>query len=455
MKSTLVDTLRQESRRFGEVRIRLGRSSFVTSCRLPAIKTFDDSKILSVKSASISVDAHIHGYDRVFWLAYLSNGLTTFANGMLVRYADFVNVVGGDEQQLGLIVGCGMIGSIVFRIVQGEAVDRYGASRVWLWSTVFYTLSLLLHPLLTTAYGPGIFLTRTLMQASLAGVFGASITFISLRVSADRMAEIVGSLGTSGFLGLMLGPLCSDWLASGESCQRQSVEHLFLFASSIAGASVFVTWLTTNRSVVPRHRRRPPLLKVVARYHPMMILMAASVMGAGLSIPMTFLRPFAVEAKLSGVGIYFLVYAATGFAARLASRSFFQRFGNRWMISVGLVLLSLSFLAYIPVTQTSQLVFPAAVAGVAHAFLFPSIMAAGTAVFPRRYLGVATSLLLAMLDIGTLIAAPVVGAFLHLAKQRTPNAYPWMFATTAIVFALMTLVFFLRSTVRRSALIEK
>ena len=80
---------------------------------MPAIKTFDDSKILSVKSASISVDAHIHGYDRVFWLAYLSNGLTTFANGMLVRYADFVNVVGGDEQQLGLIVGCGMIGSIV------------------------------------------------------------------------------------------------------------------------------------------------------------------------------------------------------------------------------------------------------------------------------------------------------------------------------------------------------
>src|SRR5690606_11799205 len=110
------------------------------------------------------------------------------------------------------IVGVGMIGSIFIRMAQGDAIDRYGASRIWLWSMIGYSISLLLHLLISTAYSPGAFLVRILMQASLAGIFGASITFVSLRVPARRMAEIIGLLGTSGFLGLMIGPLISDWL---------------------------------------------------------------------------------------------------------------------------------------------------------------------------------------------------------------------------------------------------
>lgn len=84
--------------------------------------------------------SEFHGYDRIFWLAYLSNGLIAMANAAMVRYADFVNVVGGEERQLGLIVGFGMIGSIIIRLAQGEAIDRYGEARVWLWSSL-----LLLH----------------------------------------------------------------------------------------------------------------------------------------------------------------------------------------------------------------------------------------------------------------------------------------------------------------------
>ena len=145
------------------------------------------------------------GYDRAFWLTYLSNGLTTLANGMMVRYSDYVEAIGGDEQQLGLIVGAGMLGSIAIRLAQGEAIDRYGAARIWFWSVVAYSVSLLLHLFVTSAYSPAVFLVRTLMQASLAGIFGASITYVSLQVPAKRMAEVVGALGTSGFLGLMIG----------------------------------------------------------------------------------------------------------------------------------------------------------------------------------------------------------------------------------------------------------
>lgn len=395
--------------------------------------------------------AEIHGYDRIFWLAYLSNGLTTLANGMMVRYSDFVNVIGGDEQQLGLIVGAGMIGSIVIRLAQGEAVDRYGAARVWFWSIVIYTISLLLHLQITTAWGPAVFLVRALMQASLAGVFGSSITFVSLRVSPRRMAEIVGALGTSGFLGLMVGPLISDWLGSSDVPGRLVVARMFWTASALSVSAVIATALATSGSATPAHHARPSLLRVVAQYHPWMISLTAAVMGAGFAIPATFLRPFAVDAQLAGVGLFFVIYALFGFGTRLASRSLFERFGNRPWISTGLILLTVSYVCYVPITRTWHLMLPAAVAGSAHALLFPSIMSAGTAVFPRQYLGVATSLMLAMFDVGTFISAPLVGIFLRTAKPLTPQAYPWMFASVAAVFAVVTVAFLFSSAARTTA----
>jgi MFS family permease len=401
-----------------------------------------------------------HAYDRVFWLAYLSNGVTTLANAMLVRYSDFVVQLGGEERQLGLIVGCGMAGSVAVRMIQGESIDRWGAGRVWRLSILLYLLSLVAHLFLRSAYSPSIFLTRTLMQASLAGMFGSSITFVSLRVPPQRLAEIVGALGTSGFLGILFGPLISDALslgrrglaAEGPAATNAattaavtavsgwtSAEWMFVVAAGFAVVAAVTAWMATSGEAPPRPRRRPHFLQVTRRYFPLALAAASAAMGAGFSIPMTFLRPFSVEHRLGGVGLFFAVYAAIAFVARVLSRSLFERHGNRPWILVGLGLLTASYLAYLPVTHTWQLAFPAALAGTAHALLFPSIMAAGTSAFPRRYLGVATSFVLAMFDLGTLLSSPLVGALLHTAKMAGWPAYEVAFGAAAATLGVTTL----------------
>lgn len=419
--------------------------------RLSAIDTDPESHPVpagTVASNELPISEEIHGYDRIFWLAYLANGLATMANSMLVRYADFVEVLGGEERQLGLIVGCGMIGSIAIRLAQGVAIDHYGASKVWRWSIAIYTLSLFLHLLVSTAYGPGIFLARMLLQASIAGFFGSSITFVSLRVPPQRMAEIVGVLGTSGFIGIMAGPLLSDWLAAG-AAPVAGVERMFQTCGLLSVGSLLVTIYLTRHSAAPRHRRRPPLIPIVRRYMPAMISIMAAAMGAGFTIPMTFLRPFTEEIRLNGVGFFFMAYASIAFAARVATRSHFSRLGNRLWIIIGMTLLSVSFICYLPVSRIWQFVFPAATAGIAHALLFPSIMSAGTSAFPRRYLGVATSLMLAMLDLGAFLGAPIVGAFLREAKQHTNFAYPLMFSGVATTLAVVTVIFCCSQAARR------
>lgn len=404
------------------------------------MKREDESPRPAVRGRRHAVSAvdEPHGYDRVFWLAYLSNGLTTLANAMLVRYADFVSVLGGGEQQLGLIVGCGMVGSIAIRLVQGEAIDRFGAGRVWRWSIAAYTLSLLLHVAIESAYSPPIFLVRTLMQSSLAGMFGSSITFVSLRVPPPRMAEMIGALGTSGFLGILLGPLLSDAVAAAPGDARTNVVRMLLVAAGFAVLAAVTAWWATGKSIPPAYRKRPHTGHVLRRYVPFVLALAAAAMGAGFSIPMAFLRPFAAEHALGGVGLFFAVYAATAFAARVASRSWFQRFGNRPWILTGLTLLSLSYLCYVPASRPWHLIVPGAIAGIAHALLFPSIMAAGTGAFPRRYLGVATSFMLAMFDLGTLLGAPLVGISVQEARRLGWPAYPATFVGVAVVLACAT-----------------
>lgn len=389
----------------------------------------------------------IHGYDRTFWLAYLANGLVTMANAMLFRYADLVKVNGGQEKQLGLIVGVGMIGSIAIRLAQGVAIDRYGAERVWRWSVTLYTISLFLHLFVTTAYGPEIFFARLLYQASLAGFFGSSITFVSLRVPPHRMAEIVGVLGTSGFLGIMVGPLLGGILAGEGGATAAGVRRMFLISGSFSLCSLLVSLYLTRHSVPPPHRRRPPLIPLVRRYMPAILSLTCAAMGAGFQIPMTFLRPFEQEifpqqVGVDGVGFFFLIYASVGFTTRVATRNHFSRLGSRFWIILGLILLSGSFLLYLPVSRVWHFIFPAIAAGMAHALLFPSIMSAGTSAFPRRYMGIATSLMLAMLDLGSFVGVPIVGKFVEFMKERsTAAAYPMMFVGVSSALGIVMAIF--------------
>ena len=268
-------------------------------------------------------------YGRVFWLAYLANGLVTVCNAMMFRYADFVQVLGGEERQLGLIVGCGMMGSILVRFAQGVGIDHYGAGRIWICSMVAYALGLVAHLGLTSAFSPSIFLARILMQSSVAGVFGASITFVSLRVPPQRMAEIVGTLGTSGFIGIMIGPAIGDWLCGSGSPERADLQRLFQTAAGIAVLATVATWFAVRGESRTVRRRQPRLSKLLRRYTPWMTALVAAAMGAGFAIPFTFLRPFAAELHIERIGTYFAVYAVSAFIARLSTRQLFERYGNR------------------------------------------------------------------------------------------------------------------------------
>ncbi len=164
------------------------------------------------------------GYGASFWLAYASNALVCVALALLYRYADLILLLGGTELHLGWIIGLGWIGSLGMRFFLGKGIDSYGTRRIWLGSLAVFVASCFAHLGLASCHGPAIYLLRIAQCTATAGLFGASTTFIAGRAGGPRMAELIGMLGTSGFVGMILGTQLGDVLCGAEPSARAGTE---------------------------------------------------------------------------------------------------------------------------------------------------------------------------------------------------------------------------------------
>lgn len=377
-----------------------------------------------------------------FWFCYLSNAMLMIGVSILFRYADFVSHLGGSEWHLGAIVGVGMIGGLAVRVLLGVGIDRYGPRRIWLGSLSLFTLAVLAHLLIDTVHGPAVYVVRILLTIGVAGGVGASLTYVSLRVPEFRVAEMVGTLGSSGFLGLAIGPGVGDLLFRSSPIARQHLDRMFLL-SALAGGIALIAAVIATRGQVRRRveRRDAAVFPLIRRYHPGILLLVAFAMGLGVGLPGVFVRAYAAELEIAGIYSYFLVYAFVAFTVRVTTRRLTQHIGIRPVILIGLAALSSSMVFYLVVQQAWQFAVPAVVAGVAHALLFPAIISGGATSFPTRYRGLATTFVLGVVDCGKLIGQPTIGNILYYADQLALPKYPTMFLSVAFFLAAVATIY--------------
>lgn len=380
-------------------------------------------------------------YTGPFWITYGANLALMMAIALLYRYADFVKFLGGDELLLGWVVGLGMVGSLFMRLVQGVGIDLYGVRRIWILSILGFIVSCLGHLLVERPDGPAIFFLRVLYNSSVAGFFGASITFISRRAPLSRIAEVVGTLGTSGFVGMVTGTMLGDWLFGTEEPTLVDLRRMFLVAAGLGGLSLVLSIWATRGLARPQRRKQPPLIWLLRRYHPGPVLATGVAMGFGLGLPSIFLRPYTEELGIERMAVFFAVYTGFAFAARMSTRRWPSTIGVRPMILIGLACLVMSVVLYLPVWSEWHLIWPALFLGAAHALLFPAVIADGSSSFPTRYRGLGTTLILSMFDLGTLFGYPLVGAILHFSEGLGLPKYPTMFLIVAAVLAAISLYY--------------
>jgi len=386
-------------------------------------------------------------YGLPFWRAYLANTAVMVAITLLYRYADFVTLLGGTELHLGWIVGVGMVGSLLVRLLLGAAIDRWGAGLVWLGSLLLFSASCFGHLAVTGYAGPAVYLWRVAYCSAVAGIMGAAMTFIAGRAPVARMAEMIGMLGTSGFFGLVLGTQLGDLLLGTETIQRWQVDRMFLVAGTLGLCAVTFAWGATRHEPRPKRRRRPPVLWLLRRYFPGTVLLVGVATGIGIGLPTAFLRPYAAQLDIPRIGLFFGVYAPAAILTRVLTRRLPERLGLTPMILAGLGTLIVGQLALVLVGSEWTFVLPGVIYGAGHGLLVPSTIAAGSRAFPNRHRGLGTTLILAMFDLGNVVGAPLAGAIVHFSGAVGLPGYPTMFVTVGAVLGLVGVVYGLTGSV--------
>ena len=205
----------------------------------------------AMPAAGGSHEAKNGSYGTTFWLTFANNASLMVASSLLFRYADFVKILGGTEEfDLGWIVGVGAIGSILMRLAQGVGIDRYGPRMIWLWSVGLYTLSCLAHLMLEARMARRSMWSACCWRPALPGPLAHRSRSFRASSPMARTAEVVGTLGTSGFVGMVVGTRLGDYIC-GPSPGRPELDRLFLVSAGLGVAAPIFAILATRDEIRP------------------------------------------------------------------------------------------------------------------------------------------------------------------------------------------------------------
>ncbi|MBN69743.1 MFS transporter [Gimesia chilikensis] len=373
-------------------------------------------------------------YNRLFWFCYLANVLLVTANAITFRFADLVTYLGGTEELVGDIVSCGVFVALIGRFFLGQGIDRYGVRKLWALSAAIFVVGTG-GMTLCRSLGWEIFALRMCFATGIAGMFTCSVVHIQQKVPHHRRTEVIGSLGSSGFVGMILGTQVSDlmmrWLPAGNA------QFYALFGiPAILGFSYFLIVLyVTHNDVHRRPQVTPAAHQLLFRYWPGQVMVVAIMMGLSFTVISVFLTRFVSQRGLGGIGTFFLGYAISAFFIRIYTRRWGTTVGRTKMITMGLMGHAIGHTILPSITQEWMLIGPAILCGFGHALLFPAVVSLGTESFPPQYRGTGTTIVLGFFDAGAIIFAPILGGIID-----NWGFYP-MFYTSASVMTCTALVY--------------
>ncbi|TWU45662.1 major facilitator superfamily transporter [Novipirellula aureliae] len=394
--------------------------------------------------AGVSVAGQTRLYDRDFLLAVASQTSFVLANTLMAHYARWIEFLGGDLRQVGLIMGTAALMGLILRPWMAQWINRIGARAMWAVGYLVFALSSLGN-LLVDEIGPAIYLLRGGVVLGAAIVFASGLTFVSQTAPANRRTEAIGILGVGGFMGMLLGPALGDLFLGSD--HRVRFDFVMLFSAATVANLIPAGMLFFLHAPNSVGDRRPARLSefatTVFRYWPGTILLVDFAFGICVTAPMIFVASFIDTAALridgvSVIGLYFWCYAGVAITVRVGFRRLPDLIGPAKVLIVGSLFMSLGMFAFALVTpqRATMLVVPALLGGVGHSMMFHTMVSLTLARFPSSAHGTGSTLALMMLDLGTIIGAPVLG----MLGQR--YGFPALFATVGVVCLSATTIYF-------------
>ncbi|NOU85163.1 MFS transporter [Paenibacillus sp. LMG 31460] len=371
-------------------------------------------------------------WTKAFLITSLSNLLLFFSFQMLIpTIPTHVSQLGGNDIQVGLVIGIFTISSLLTRPFAGRALDLFGRKHVLLVGLAICALTI-------AGYTYMAAVTLILAARFVHGIgWGMSTTSLGTVIAdiipAERRGEGMGYYGLSNTFAMALAPLTGLWLM-----QTYGFPRVLLISTCLALLSLFSSLFITYTKPMPveKSAQRPKLMDRLWERTAMLpsgLLLCTAICYGGI---VTFITLFGHEAGISNVGWFFLCNASMVLIVRPITGMLFDRKGPEWVLLPG-ALFTLAGLLLLSYAHSEASLASAAICyGIGFGSLQPALQAWTIARAAPNRRGAANGTFFSANDLGIGLGAMVLGALANIS-----GSYALMYRYSTVLILVFILIY--------------
>ena len=329
----------------------------------------------------------------------------------------YIQRLGGDEADIGLVQGLYSAAGIVCQPVVGALIDYLGRRFFMRLGALLLVVSCALF--VAASPLPLLGALRVLQGVAFSAFFVSNYIHVVEMVPVERRGWALGIFGLSGLVSTSLAPLVGEVLV-----RHFGFTALFVFATLLALAAMALT--ERLRDVRPPSLGPGPTAEAFRQGLGELLRLHMALMfffGLGTGTVFTFLPTFAERLGVRGLGLFYTAYAVAAMLVRLVGGQLIDVRGPRAVIIPSMfvqvaatLVLALVAIFISPAGSVPVLTFlflAGFLAGGAHGFLYPALSSLLVDVTPEGRRGSAVGAFGSVFLVGNALGAMAFGYVAH------------------------------------------
>lgn len=366
-------------------------------------------------------------FTREFVLLLASGLLLTTGIGVFYLFPLFVLDLGGSKSDIGILMGIMSLSAVALRPWTSGLVDHLGRKGSMAVGCLLMTAVSIAHLFFKGTIEqiyPVLVVLRLLFGTGLALGIIASLTLAADLAPVSRLNEGLGIFGVMPLMGIAIGPVVGERII-----HQWGFDAMFLAAALFFITGLFFLLPLKDNFATPDGGARNGFMAALRIGLVWRMAFICLCFGVAFAAHGGFVAPFA-EAGSMSVAAYFVSYSTAAVLSRLLGGKLADRFGEKQLIPVALVIAGAGFVGLMQVTSTAGLTWTGFVAGFGHGLLFPSLIAVTIRPIAVGDRGKVTGILTGGVDAGFFFGSLTMG------QLGDVFGFPAIFAMAAVAVFL-------------------